>query len=210
MARLRFALGTRYLLRGAVYLVRQVLVDARIVVENQTSGEQAAVAVPDLIAAWATGALTFEGPCDGVRSLPNAPTVVDLQGVTPAQRDEAWRRYTLIQPLLALPSAERTRRVLDAYAAARAGGDTSISRASLQRWLHAFNAGGGDIRALVPATSRVGARGEGRLPADVEAIVGDVLAACAAAPRYRTGLDVYLLVLNGVAECVRHTKSRPK
>jgi len=203
MARLRFALGTRYLLRGAVYLVRQVLVDARIVVENQTSGEQAAVAVPDLIAAWAAGALTFEGPCDGVRSLPNSPTVVDLQGVTPAQRDEAWRRYTLIQPLLALPSAERTRRVLEAYAAARAGSDTSISRASLQRWLHAFNAGGGDIRALVPATSRVGARGEGRLPADVEAIVGDVLAACAAAPRYRTGLDVYLLVLNRVAEANR-------
>ncbi len=203
MAQLRFALGTRYLLRGAVYLVRQVLADARIVVENQTSGEQAAVAVPDLIAAWATGALTFEGPCDGVRSLPNAPTAVDLQSVTPVQRDEAWRRYTLIQPLLALPSAERTRRVLEAYAAARAGGDTSISRASLQRWLHAFNAGGGDIRALVPATSRVGARGEGRLPADVEAIVGDVLAACAAAPRYRTGLDVYLLVLNRVSEANR-------
>ncbi len=38
MARLRFALGTRYALRGDVYCVRQVLSDARVVVANHTAG----------------------------------------------------------------------------------------------------------------------------------------------------------------------------
>jgi putative transposase len=209
MARLRFTLGTRYLTCGDIYLVRHILADARVVVENQTSGGQDTVALSDLIATWAAGALIFEvrdphPPSHETSSRPIAPTVADLQGVEPAHRDEAWRRYTLIQPLLTLPSVERTRQALETYAASvRAEDDASVSRASLQRWLRAFTEGGHDIRALVSAASRSGGRGQSRLTAETEAIVRAVLAACAAAPHYRTGFDVYLLVLNRVAEANR-------
>jgi len=211
MARLRFALGTRYALRGDIYCVRQVLPDARVAVENQATGGQAVVSVQDLVAAWAAGALVFEArgfhapdPTRDASAPPVPPTVADLQGLDPVHRDEAWRRYTLIRPLLALPIAERTRRTVAAYVtAAQAAGDARVSRASLERWVRAFDEGGQDIRALAPATSRSGAGGQARLCPEVEAIVDDVLAACAAAPRYRTGLDVYLLVLNRVAETNR-------
>jgi len=206
MARLRFALGTRYALRDDVhvYLVRQVLPDARVVVENQTSGEQAVVPTQDLIAAWAAGTLRFEARDPPARTRDSGAlptyTVADLQSLPPADHAEAWRRYTLIRPLLALPASERSRQALSAYAAARHEGEGAVSRASLERWLRAFIASGHDIRALAPATPRSGARGHSRLSPDVEAIVANVLAACAAAPRYRTGADVYLLVLNRVAE----------
>lgn len=211
MARLRFALGTRYALRGDVYCVRQVLSDARVVVANHTAGGETVVPVPDLVAAWAAGALVFEarGPhvpdrAGDARSRPAPPTVADLHSLDPAHRDEAWRRYTLIRPLLALPTSERTRQAVAAYATAtQADGQARASRASLERWLRAYEESGQDIRALVPATTRSGAGGQARLCPEVEAIVSDVLAACAVAPRYRTGLDVYLLVLNQVAEVNR-------
>jgi len=211
MARLCFAAGTRYTLGEDVYRVHQVLPDARVVAENQASGVQVVVLTQDLVAAWGVGALVFEARGDamrapaGGRSVPLVPeTVADLQGLDPAHRAEAWRRYTLIRPLLALPPAERTRAAIAAYAtAARGEGDARASRTSLERWLRAYEESGQDIRALVPATSRSGAGGHARLDDEVEAIVGAVLAACAAAPRYRTGLDVYLLVLNRVSEANR-------
>ena len=60
MARMRFTLGTRYLLQGQVYLVRQVLVDRRVIVENQSFGGQTIVTQDDLCASWARGELRFE------------------------------------------------------------------------------------------------------------------------------------------------------
>jgi len=186
--------------------VRDSLANARVVVENLSSGGQEVTPIHDLVAAWTAGTLVFEGPglragADNLEWTPRAVTPADLHSVAPAQRDEAWRRYTLIQPLLALPASAWTRPALAAYAATVRDADGApVSRGSLERWLRAFVEGGHDIRALVPATDRSGARGLSRLSPEVEIIVRDVLAACAAAPRYRTGSDVYLLVLARVAD----------
>jgi len=206
MARLRFTLGTRYRRHGAVFLVRDTLANARVVVENLTSGGQEVTPIHDLVTAWTVGALVFEGPglragADNLEWTPEPLTRADLQSVASSQRDEAWRRYTLIQPLLALPASAWARPALAAYAATARGDDGApVSRGSLERWLRAFVESGYDIRALVPATDRSGARGFSRLSPEVETIVRAVLAACAAAPRYRTGSDVYLLVLARVAD----------
>ena len=108
----------------------------------------------------------------------------------------------------ALPPRERTRRAIEHYltSARLSQGhvpeDTAArtaSRASVERYLQAFAQSGGDIRALVPATLGRGAS-QSRLDPGVEPLIQDVLAACRAAPAYRTVRDVYLMIVNRVRE----------
>ena len=120
-------------------------------------------------------------------------------------RAEAWRRYTLIRPLLAWPAGARTRRAIEEYLSsdAREGradsesGLEATSRGSVERYLRAFEASGGDIRALVPAAEWGGVGGT-RLDAEVEGIIQGVLAECRAAPAQRTARDVYFMVVDRV------------
>lgn len=219
MARMRFTLGTRYLLQGQVYLVRQVLVDRRLVVENQSFGGQATVTQDDLCEAWARGDLRFEVHGPNTRHSSDSPiattyTFADFQHLPPKLRDEAWRRYQLIRPLLLLPLKERTRQAIAAHAARiskhaaggapasgkRAAVGEAVSRTSLERWMTAFIRSGYDIRSLVPATERHGGKGQVRLDDRLERLVSGVLAECAAAPAYRTTHDVYLMLVSRVAE----------
>jgi len=218
MARVRFTPGTRYVFHGQEYRVRQALSSGQLLVDNQSSGEQATVALTDLSAAWAGGALQFEVCGSNVQRgtahpLATAYTYADFQQLPARYRDEAWRRYRLLLPLLALPPHARTRSAVAAQAAAlpappddrptgrrtRAALGQAVSRGSLERWLQAFVASGSDIRALVPAL-RTDQVGRTRLEADVEAIVGDMLAECAAHPAYRTAQDVFLLIVQRIAE----------
>jgi len=67
----------------------------------------------------------------------------------------------------------------------------------VERYLRAFEASGGDIRALAPTTTRRSA-GESRLGAEVEGIVQGVLAECRAAPAQRTVRAVYFMVVERV------------
>src|SRR5438105_3040760 len=122
MARLRLGVGTRYERDGHVYVVRQVLPDDHLLVENQSFGGQRVVARDDLIKAWAAGTLLFE--IAGPHTQPSASTalttrvgIADLAQIPAAQRAAAWRRYALIEPSLVLAPHERTRSVLDAHVA---------------------------------------------------------------------------------------------
>lgn len=208
MARLHLTVGTRYTRDAQVYVVRQVLPDDQLVVENQPFGGQAVLARADLYAAWARGEVRFEIPGQRATSEPAGSAVVaDFDGLPATHRAEAWRRYELIKPLLAVPPQARTRQAIDAHIAALRHDDARsprpsarVSRASIVRYLRAYERGGHDIRALVPATRRQGGPGRGRLDPALERIVQGVLAECAAAPRYRTVRDVYLLVVARVRD----------
>lgn len=150
-------------------------------------------------------------------------TVADFQHLPAHLRDEARRRYDLLLPLLRRPPSERTRPHLITYAATLRPADTAetsttpqrrtrsvlgeaASWASLERWLAAFTASGYDLRSLVPAVERSARKGEARLDREVEGIVQAVLAECAANPQYRTAKDVYLAVVNRIAE---ENRTRP-
>jgi putative transposase len=221
MARMRFTLGTRYVLQGQVYIVRQVLVNNRLLVENQSFGGQFTVTQEELCAAWVRDELRFEvhGPNTQRRSessLATSYTFADFQHLSVKLRNEAWRRYQCIRPLLLLPPAERTRQAIAAHAAAlqaeiprpegpspgkqRSAVGEAISRTSLERWMTAFVRSGYDIRSLVPATDQQGGKGKRRLDGRLERLIAGVLAECAAAPMYRTAQDVYLMIVNRVAE----------
>jgi len=69
---------------------------------------QAVVTRAELTAAWDRGAVRFEvrgpgGRTEGEATLPTGYTIADFHVVPEAERGEAWRRYALIQPLLAVP-----------------------------------------------------------------------------------------------------------
>ncbi len=187
-----------------------------LLVEDQSGGGQAVVTREELTAAWDRGTLRFvvRGPgaqVGGEGALPTAYTIADFHLVPAAERAEAWRRYALIRPLLAWPPRERTRRAIERYlagadSAGREGanlgkepgtGGGAVSRGSVERYLRAFEASGGDIRSLVPTTTRCTA-GESRLDAEVEGIIQGVLAECRAAPAQRTARDVYFMIVERV------------
>ena len=146
----------------------------------------------------------------GDAALVTAYTIADFHLVTEGERAETWRRYTLIRPLLAWPPHERTRRAIEQHlvdARVRHGPDLggapgAVSRTSVERYLRAFEASGGDIRALAPATTR-GDAGGSRLGAEVEEMIQGVLAECRAAPAPRTVRDVYLMIVVRVRDANR-------
>ncbi len=210
MGRLYLGVGTRYQWDGRMCVVVQVLRDGQVLVEDQPGGGQAVVTRAELTAAWDRGAVRFEvrGPgarAEGAATLATGYTIADFHVVPEAERGEAWRRYALIRPLLAWPAQVRTRRAIEAYLsslssdAGRAAGkgDGASSRGSVERYLRAFEASGGDIRALVPA-AEWGGVGESRLGAEVEGIIQGVLGECRAAPAQRTVRDVYFMVVERV------------
>jgi len=110
-----------------------------------------------------------------------------------------------IATLLAWPVGAWTRRAIEEYLASgeraegtnnERGGEAS-SRGSVEQYLRTFEASGGDIRALVPATTR-GDAGGSRLDREREEIIQGVLAECRAAPAQRTARAVYYMVIERV------------
>jgi putative transposase len=230
MARIRFGVGTRYLLNEQVYIVRQLLVENRLLVENQSFGGQLTVSYDDLCAAWGRGEVRFEVQGPHVGTSPDQPipieyTVSDLQGLPKAVQEETWRRYQLLLPLLALPSKARTRRTIAAYAVqaqkqldaqldsatritiqqrrsahTRAKLGQAASSASLERWLRAFITSGHDLRSLVPMTHESGGKGVNRLDDNVERLLTTVLQECEKNPATRTAGDVVSMLANRVAD----------
>jgi putative transposase len=233
MARIYFDIGRRYLLQGQVYVVRQKLLQGKLLVENQSFGGLITTSYEELCAAWGRNDLQFEvndGPHVRRRpeeALATGYTLADFQHLPPHHRQEAWRRYELIRPFLDRPLKERSRAALESYVAKlrctsaestneervldetrkkrtlRSAVGSALSRGSLERWIKAFVNSDYDIRSLVPATLRQGGKGQTRLDPDLEQIVSTVLADCAAAPAHRTGQEVYSMVVNRVATANR-------
>ena len=230
MARSRFTPGTRYLYNKQVYIVRQLLLDSKVQVENQSFGGLFTLTQEELAAAWAKGEITFEvyGRHTKVAEdthIATAYTIADFQKLG-RTGDEAWRRYQLIFPLLELPPRERTRKVIREYAASLASNITpatpqratptnslkrrsprrgkaigqATSRTSIERWLKDFVESGYDIRSLVPDTHLYGGKGKSRLDTECEKIISEVLEECKNHPANRTVVDVYDAVVNGIAK----------
>ena len=212
MGRLQVGVGTRYEWAGRTFVVVQVLRDGRLLVEDQTDGGRSAVTRDDLTRAWDGGTLRFAVDGPGIHTgdagaLPTGYTIADFHLLPERERAEAWRRYGLIQPLLAWAPEKRTRRAIAEYLSSsagrehveRAGGGEAVSRGSVERYLRAYEGSGGDIRALVPApgTAR-GGGGRPRVDVELEEVIQGVLAECRAAPAQRTARAVYFLVVERV------------
>jgi len=120
MARNRFTIGVRYLLNEQVYLIKQLLQNDQVLAENQSFGGQVVVSVAELSAAWARDELRFEvqgkhAAAHTHQSLATDYACADFQQLPERYRTEAWRRYSLIKPLLALPPDPCTWSYLQEY-----------------------------------------------------------------------------------------------
>jgi len=212
-----------------------MLVNDSFLIENLSFGGRIVMSLYELTEIWARGEITFEvhGPQTQKHRdspLATAYKIADFKQLPPRGRDEAWRRYQILLPILKLPLEKRTRTYMDDYATSLTSTSSSevpfsdsqknprkgkkigqaTSRSSIEQWLYTFIESGYDIRSLVPATDRLGGKGKHRLDEDVEKIVESVLAECQAKPKHRTNKDVHLLVVNRIAEENRFRKSDDK
>ena len=208
MGQLHLGVGTHYEQDGHAWVVVQVLRDGRLRVEDQSAGGHEVVTRAELTTAWAEGAPRFavrgRRTCtEDTGTSPRAHTIADFHVLPDGERAEAWRRYALIAPLLAWAPEKRTRRAIAEYLSSAVGregaehGGQTASRGSVERYLRAYEASGGDIRALAPPTVR-GDAGKARLEAELEEVIQGVLAECRAAPAQRTVRAVYLMVVERV------------
>jgi putative transposase len=120
MARSRFTVGTRYKRNEEVFIVRELLVDGKLSVENQSFGGLFHTTQDDLSKAWACGEIAFEIHGPNTRKPRDIPlitefTVADFERLPAKWRDEARRRLDLIRPLLELPPEERTNEYIEKY-----------------------------------------------------------------------------------------------
>ncbi len=169
MARRRFTVGTQYVYKEQIYIVRELLVSERISVENLSFGGRVVMSQNELSEAWARGEIVFEVHGPQTRKLQDSPLataykIADFQRLPPKGRDEAWRRYQILLPILAHPRWERTREFIANHAASlkpspkpddsstltiknpRKGKTIgqATSRSSIEQWLYAFIESGYD------------------------------------------------------------------
>src|SRR5260370_2253951 len=120
MARSRFTVGTRYKRNGEVFLVRELLVDGKLSVENQSFGGLAHTTQDELCQAWARGEIAFEIRGPNTRKPRDVPlvtefSIADFERLPAKWRGEARRRLDLIRPLLKLPPGECTNEYIQEY-----------------------------------------------------------------------------------------------
>ena len=221
MPRMKFTAGTRYQMNQQMYLIQRPLTGGTLLVENLTMGTQERPTQEELYMAWQRGELRFAAPKnlapkDATEENATRFTVADFGTLPKRYRDEAWRRYELLLPLLKLPRSERTRSAIKAHATTLQA--TNPTRAdpkhwhvgqvltgdSLERWLRNFERSGWDIRALVPGYSKRGDQGKSHLDTEMQRLVQSTLEECALKPAHRTLKDVHYLLANKVADVNRH------
>lgn len=197
-----FSKGVTFEMQGQVYMVHQILLDERRLLENLTNGGEERVSHEDLLAAYGRGEIRFivKGP-NTRRTTSQRPatdyTFADFRGLG-AERDEAWRRYTIIRSYLTMSRQQRgqalrnlkeerrrefketqqnqvTKKGNPRKQPSRSSIGEGDSPRSIERWLSAFLKSNGDIRALVPAPKEQGGRGRTRLHEDIETIIDEVI-----------------------------------
>jgi hypothetical protein len=219
MGRVQVTVGTRYQWTGACMYCVSSWVRVGCWWKTRQGEAKPSLPVPTSRPPGARARSRSRARACGLGSAPDTSagraTIADFHLLPEGQRAEAWRRYALIQPLLAVPAGERTRGAIERYLAgegvltgqgedrARGAGTPTASRGNVERYLRAYEASGGDIRSLVPATQRRGGGKRSRLDAEVGGLIQGVLAECRAAPAQRTVRAVYLIIVARVREANR-------
>lgn len=186
MARIQIIPGTRYVHKGCIFCVSQIVAEGRFRIENQSTGTETNISYDELVKAWDEGSLRFELVGQNTNEDPDAAlntryTVASLDGLPAKTHEEVWRRYKLVLALYAFyqiqPPTLPSRRQIEVFL----NNDTKLNDAvrpnasTLERHAQAFVASGGDIRALIPQNAQRGGKGRSRLDNATEKIIVTVL-----------------------------------
>lgn len=163
MGRIQLHIGMRCLLDAQVYRVQAQLPSGKFRLENLSFGGTLVLDTDQVVTYWAAGRLRFEVNGRDVRAaeaqgLRTAYTRADFDALPAAERDTAWGRYHLLDSLFRALKQPRwialTRAQLQTFLDQHP--EATVSVYTLQRWLNAFLAAGGDLRALLPQTDTHG------------------------------------------------------
>lgn len=179
----QFRPGQRFLWEGSSFEVKRLLLtEQQVNLENMETGALLVLDVATLITALFSGNLIFEN--DGISRQKRKP-IPDLSCFPSESVEIARWRLKVIEPLLRLPQCEVTRDIVqERVMAVRSTAEgvvsrltNAISRASVYRWLKAYQLSGNDIRSLLPRLETRGGSGKSRLSPELNALVDAVLKA---------------------------------
>jgi hypothetical protein len=182
MGAYRFSSGTRFHWQHVAYEVLRVLPSGQAEIEDIATSAMRSTPLTELVTALFRGDLVLDAETPAMNGCRRGPDPFRDRDLSDYPEDQvAIARYRLecLAPLLALPLENRTRADVLARAQevrASHGGQHAtlhqkVSAASLYRWLNAYQAGGNDLRALIPGALRRGGAGRPRLITEVSAIV---------------------------------------
>jgi putative transposase len=212
----QFSKGARFRWHNDVYEVWQIQPGQNIQLVNLASGSISTVTEKQLLEALFAGSLTFaviqQSDADGLKTTREFPTLADC---SLRQQLTARYRYWVIEPLVKMSQAERTRPIVReriAYVQTLLaenicpvplgeGADkirTEVSVPTLYRWLRTYDESGNDIRSLIPNWHKRGRNDY--LHPEVDRIVTTVINELYLQREQRTVNDVYLEVLLRVEE----------
>jgi len=186
MSTCQFSPGQRFLWQGSLMEVKRLLLtEQKVNLENLGTGALLLLEISTLVTALFSGELIFENNGDAYRTRKPIP---DLS-CYPSEAVEAARwRLKVIEPLLSLPERDVTRDLVQQRvnefksatteaSASRYTYTTAISKASVYRWLKAYQQSGNDIRALLPKLETRGGNGKSRLSPEMNALIDAILKA---------------------------------
>lgn len=222
MSAQRFSIGKQFRWQGILYEVKHLLPHDEVNLEEVGSCTVQVVPVSKLVAALFAEDLFFivrtkpmtrptsqTGTCTG-----DTVECAELSDYPPKLVAVARRRFKIIEPLLALGSQCTLTAVQTRIAEVRAAeGNSNGSQAlevalswrTVYRWLADYRLRG-DIRALIPATTRRGGKSRSRLAPEVNALVDSVIRDHYPKPEQVTIKDLFYLVAAAVDE---ENKLRP-
>ncbi len=121
MGRIILRSGVRFCLRGEWFVVRDILLGQQFLVESQSLGGKAIKTLAEIEMAFLDGELKFEitMPHHVIRDENTAIaidySIKDFECLPANVREEAWRRYQIIRPILGWPPQQRTRARIEEY-----------------------------------------------------------------------------------------------
>jgi putative transposase len=183
----RFSSGSRFRWQGVTYTVIKLLPEGQINIEDIFSGAALVVQVSTLIRALFDGELQFvvkgkQVKSDLDRGVGVTNEYLDLADCPEKLVTIARYRLEVIRSLLEMEKCTRqtvATRVQEVKAAQRESNEpglqSSISVASVYRWISDYTRSGNDLRALIPAVHRRGGKGESRLETEVQVLLDAVI-----------------------------------
>ena len=207
MSAQRFSTGKHFIWHEQEYRVKRLLPENMLAIEHLQTTELQQVCFTTLAQALFAGELRFVDPTGSSRTAVRE-NLVTLDDYPPHLRALAEYRWEVIRPLLTLEPPERTRervaeRVIEICQARQAGSQfpkTTVSIASIYRWLKAYTGSGNDIRALVGNSSQQGGKQQPRLANEVDALIANTIQDRSRTLEKVTCDDLYLEVALRIAE----------
>lgn len=168
--------GCRYMKDGSTFRVIKTLDKNNLEAEDENTRRVSIISHAELVKYLFDGKLRFI-----VADLNSSNKYSDFSATNGKYHEIAVLRYKCIEPLLNLPSRDRTidkiedriRQVLSDSSFDEIIRGKRLHKATIYRWLQSYEKSGRDIRSLLPSYDRCGGRNKMRVEKQIEEFIGE-------------------------------------